>query len=144
MRQIEARDVEVEMELLRTLRIWPVRRDVPLDGLEGQHLTGRRVKRCPAVADRPARIRLVDRAAQQSAVERRQYERLRAVQDDAFQRCDRIRVTWCCHGSIMPEAAPRPAAAQAAQRRAVIAPDAGDSYPGTMIYIMGNQAHTSK
>lgn len=91
MRQIEAPDVEVEMELLRTFRIGPVWRDVGLHRLERQNLTGRRVKRCPGLIDCPAWIRLIDHAAQQFAVEGRQHDWLRAVQDDAFQGGERIR-----------------------------------------------------
>jgi hypothetical protein len=64
------------------------------------------VKGCPPIADRPPRIRLIDRAAQQFAVERRQPHRVRAVQYDALQGRGRGRLLRCHHGSQVCMQAP--------------------------------------
>jgi hypothetical protein len=82
---VEILDPEVEMELLRASGIWPLRRLVVFDALEGEHQPGAGVKRCPAIIERPARIRLVHRAAEQRRVEPGKLSNVGAVQHHALQ-----------------------------------------------------------
>jgi hypothetical protein len=102
--------VKVEVELLWMWRVQPARRDVVVDGLERQHLPGGRVKSRPAIADGPPRIRLVDGAAKQGAVERRELSRIGSIQHDAFQGRQRrsLAPSWsqsCRLQSLAPAAA---------------------------------------
>src|SRR5215469_15444741 len=82
--------MEIQVELLRMRRIGPARRDVGVDCLEREHLTGRRVKSRPVITDGPPWIRLIYVAADQGAVERRELTWVRAVQHDAFQGRERL------------------------------------------------------
>jgi hypothetical protein len=80
-------------------RIGPARRDIGIDGLERQHLTGGRVKSRPAIAERPPRIWLIDAAAKQRPVERRELFRIGTVQHDAFQGREWLSLWWRGHAT---------------------------------------------
>jgi hypothetical protein len=77
--------MKVQVELLRMGGIRPPRGDVAVDGLERQYRARGRVESRPAIADRPPRIRMIDAAAKQRAIEFRELSRIRAVQHHAFQ-----------------------------------------------------------
>jgi hypothetical protein len=61
--------MKVQVELLWIGGIRPPRGDVAVDGLERHHRARERVESRPAVADRPPRIRMIDAAAKQGAIE---------------------------------------------------------------------------
>ena len=82
---IEVGHLDVEMELLRVRGVRPPRRTVIRHLLEREYqarvdMQGRKV-----AADRPPRIRPVDRAAKKRLVELREFRHVRAVKDHALQ-----------------------------------------------------------
>ena len=85
MRPPEFLHMKVQVELLWVGGIRPPRGDVAVDGLERHYRARGRVESRPAIADRPPRIRMIDAAAKQGAIEFREFSRIRAVQHDAFQ-----------------------------------------------------------
>jgi hypothetical protein len=68
---LKCRYMKVQVELLWVCRIRPARRDIAVNGLERQHRTGGCVKSRPAIANGPPRVRLIDTATKQRAIERR-------------------------------------------------------------------------
>lgn len=80
--------VDVEMELLRTRGVRPAGSLEVLCALECIDRPVIDVQGCERLARRPSWIRSVDLAAEQSAVELCQFDRVRAVDDDALNVSD--------------------------------------------------------
>src|SRR5215469_4707409 len=78
--------------------IGPAGRDIGVDGLERQHLASGRVQGGSAIADGPARIRLIDPAPEQGAIERNELSWIWAVEHNAFQGGERLSLVRRCHG----------------------------------------------
>jgi hypothetical protein len=83
--QVEVRDLEVEVKLLRMRAVRPPRRLVVLHTLECEDQTRSRVERREVIIDRPPGIGLVDRATQERLVEPGEFTNIRAVQNHALQ-----------------------------------------------------------
>jgi hypothetical protein len=85
---VEVRDINVQMKLLRMRDVRPLRRAVIRHPLEPEHEARGGVKARKVVADCPPGIGLVDDTTEERLIEKRKFQRIRAVQNHALQLAD--------------------------------------------------------
>ncbi len=83
--RIQIRYPEVQMELLRSGRIRPLRCPEVGYALKGEDEAGRCMQGCPAVAESPPAIRTIDGASEQRSVKLGEERGLGTIEDDALE-----------------------------------------------------------